>query len=136
MDLEGEERALSASELEAMHRAKTGALITACFTLGGLAGGATEAAVQALTYVGEELGLAFQIADDVLDATESSEALGKTAGRDAAMSKSTYVSTLGVVAARQKGEALVADAMARLAAAGLRTPLLDRLAHFVAARRS
>jgi len=136
LDLEGEERALSAEELEAVHRAKTGALITAAFTMGAIAGRGEPAAVQALTSAGEALGLAFQIADDVLDATESSEALGKTAGRDVALSKSTYVSTLGVVVARQRGESLVADAMTRLEAAGLRTPALERLAHFAAARRS
>lgn len=136
MDLEGEERSLAYEELEAVHRAKTGALITAAFTMGAIAGRGDAAAVQALTSAGEALGLAFQIADDVLDATESSEALGKTAGRDAALSKSTYVSTLGVVAARQRGESLVADAMARLQSAALRTEALERLAHFVAARRS
>lgn len=136
MDLEGEERVLSAEELEAVHRAKTGALITAAFTMGAIAGRGGPAAVEALTSAGEALGLAFQIADDVLDATESSEALGKTAGRDVALSKSTYVSTLGVVAARQRGESLVTDAMTRLETAGLRTPTLERLAHFAAARRS
>ena len=136
MDLEGEERALSADELEAVHRAKTGALITAAFAMGGIAGGGDARAVDALTAAGEALGLAFQIADDVLDATESSEALGKTAGRDAVLSKSTYVSTLGVAAARKKGEMLVSEAMTGLEAAGLRTPPLEHLAHFVAARRS
>ncbi|MGH7678174.1 MAG: polyprenyl synthetase family protein, partial [Gemmatimonadaceae bacterium] len=80
MDLEGEERVLSAGELEGVHRAKTGALITAAFAMGGIAGGGEPPAVDALTSAGEALGLAFQIADDVLDATESSEALGKTAG--------------------------------------------------------
>jgi geranylgeranyl pyrophosphate synthase len=118
MDLDGEGRALSMAELEAIHRGKTGALITACFTMGGVAAGGSDEAVDALTSVGSELGLAFQIADDVLDATQSSEALGKTAGADAALSKSTYVSHLGVEAA------------------GLRTPVLETLAHFVAARRS
>jgi geranylgeranyl pyrophosphate synthase len=136
MDLDGEGRALSMAELEAIHRGKTGALITACFTMGGVAAGGSDEAVDALTSVGSELGLAFQIADDVLDATQSSEALGKTAGADAALSKSTYVSHLGVEPARHRGEALVADAMARLEAAGLRTPVLETLAHFVAARRS
>jgi geranylgeranyl pyrophosphate synthase len=136
LDLEGEERPLSAVELEAVHRAKTGALITAAFTMGALAGRGHPGAVEALTSAGEALGLAFQIADDVLDVTESSEALGKTAGRDAVLSKSTYVSTLGVLAARQRGESLVTDAMNRLESAGLRTPALERLAHFVAARRS
>jgi geranylgeranyl pyrophosphate synthase len=136
MDLDGEGRSLSVTELEAVHRAKTGALITAAFTMGGIAAGGSGPAVAALTGAGSALGLAFQIADDVLDATESSEALGKTAGHDAALSKSTYASVLGVVPARQRGDALVADAMARLDAAGLRTPPLERLARFVAARRS
>ena len=136
MDLEGEKRPLSMGELEAVHRAKTGALITASFSMGAIAAGATEAAVAALTEAGNALGLAFQIADDVLDATQSSESLGKTAGSDAALSKSTYVSHLGVEAARRRSESLIADAMARLEGAGLKTPVLDRLAHFVAARRS
>jgi geranylgeranyl pyrophosphate synthase len=136
MDLEGEGRALTVGELESVHRSKTGALITAAFTMGGIAAGGDQANVSALTSAGAALGLAFQIADDVLDATESSEVLGKTAGLDAALSKSTYASILGVAAARQRGESLVADAMMRLDSAGLRTPLLDQLAHFVAARRS
>lgn len=136
MDLEGERRALSMAELEAVHRAKTGALITASFTLGAIAAGASEQAIAAFTDAGNALGLSFQIADDVLDATQSSESLGKTAGSDAALSKSTYVSHLGVEAARKRSESLIADAMARLERANLRTPVLDRLAHFVAARRS
>jgi geranylgeranyl pyrophosphate synthase len=136
MDLDAEGRSLSVAELEAVHRAKTGALITAAFAMGGIAAGGGQSAVAALTAAGSALGLAFQIADDVLDATESSEALGKTAGHDAALSKSTYASVLGVVPARQRGDALVADAMARLDVAGLKTPPLERLARFVAARRS
>jgi geranylgeranyl pyrophosphate synthase len=136
MDLDGERRDLSMPELEAIHRGKTGALISAAFAMGGIAARGSDAAVEALTTVGDELGLAFQIADDVLDATGSSESLGKTAGIDAALAKSTYVSLLGVESARRRGEALVADAMARLEAAGLRTPVLESLAHFVSARRS
>lgn len=136
MDLEGEARSLSLGELEAVHRAKTGALIAAAFTMGGIAAGGDHRAVTALTSAGSALGLAFQIADDVLDATETSEALGKTAGRDAALSKSTYASVLGVAPARQKSDALVADAMTHLSGAGVQTPILQRLAHFVSARRS
>lgn len=135
-DLEGEGRALSIEALESVHRAKTGALIAAAFTLGGIAAGGDRRSVAALAAAGAALGLAFQIADDVLDATESSEVLGKTAGHDAALSKSTYASVLGVAAARSRGESLVADAMARLDKARLRTATLERLAHFVAARRS
>lgn len=136
LDLEGEGRTLSVGELESVHRSKTGALITAALSMGGIAAGGDETTVSALTSAGDALGLAFQIADDVLDATESSEALGKTAGLDAALSKSTYASILGVAAARQRGESLVSDAMVRLESAGLRTPILEQLAHFVAARRS
>ena len=136
MDLEGEGQALSVAELEAVHRAKTGALIAAALCMGGIAAKANKRALDALAAAGSALGLAFQIADDVLDATESSEMLGKTAGHDAALSKSTYASVLGVVPARQRSDALVADAMAKLDAAALRTQPLERLAHFVAARRS
>jgi geranylgeranyl pyrophosphate synthase len=136
MDLSGEGQALSVSELEAVHRAKTGALISAAFRMGGIAAGGSPQAITALASAGGALGLAFQIADDVLDATASSEALGKTAGLDAALAKSTYASILGVAAARSRGETLVNDAMSRLDTAGLKTPLLERLAHFVAARRS
>ena len=136
MDLEGEGRRHSIAELEAVHRAKTGALITCAFVMGGIAGGAGAAALGALADGGAALGLAFQIADDVLDATASSEDLGKTAGADAALAKSTYVSILGVDAARERSEALVRQAMDRLDGAGLRTPLLEHLAHFVSARRS
>jgi geranylgeranyl pyrophosphate synthase len=136
LDLEGEQRPLSPAELESVHRAKTGALITASFAMGAIAGKGTASAINAVTSAGEALGLAFQIADDVLDATASSEALGKTAGKDAAVSKSTYVSTLGISAARERSQALVSETMSRLEAAGLRTERLEHLAHFVATRRS
>jgi geranylgeranyl diphosphate synthase, type II len=135
-DLEGEERALSIAELEMVHQGKTGALIAATLSMGAIAAGGDQSEISALSSAGAALGLAFQIADDVLDATESSEALGKTAGRDAALSKSTYASVLGVAAARQRSDALVAEAMSCLASADLKTPILERLAHFVAARRS
>lgn len=136
LDLAGEGEALSATALEDVHRAKTGALIAASLAMGGIAGGAGEDRVSALHSAGSALGLAFQIADDVLDATESSERLGKTAGADAALAKSTYASAMGVSAARERSDDLVREAMDRLEAAGLRTPLLDDLAHFVSARRS
>jgi geranylgeranyl pyrophosphate synthase len=136
MDLEGEGRSLQVGELEAVHAAKTGALITAALVMGGIAGRATAPQLEALAGAGTALGLAFQIADDVLDATETSEALGKTARHDAALAKSTYASVVGVAPARNRSDALVADAMRALDDAGLRTEPLGRLAHFVAARRS
>jgi geranylgeranyl pyrophosphate synthase len=136
MDLQGEGRRLAQEELERMHRAKTGALISAAFTLGGIAGGGSEERVAALTAAGDCLGLAFQIADDVLDATATSEALGKTARADAALAKSTYASVMGVAPARHRSEQLEAEAMSHLDRASLRTPELERLAHFVHARQS
>jgi geranylgeranyl pyrophosphate synthase len=136
LDLMGEGRRLAVSDLETLHAAKTGALIAAAFTIGGIAAGASTAALEALSAAGIALGLAFQIADDVLDATASSAALGKTAGRDAALSKSTYASVLGVPSARSRSDGLVADAMTRLRGAEMCTPGLEHLAHFIAARRS
>ena len=136
LDLHGEGERLSLAELEKVHGAKTGSLIAASLSIGGIAGNANEDGIAALDAAGEALGLAFQIADDVLDATESSERLGKTARADAALAKSTYASAIGVGAARERSDALVRTAMTRLEAAGLRTPILDELAHFVSARRS
>lgn len=136
MDLMSEGREITVKQLEAIHRAKTGALIAASVTIGAVAAGGSPSAVDALASAGESLGLAFQIADDVLDATASSEALGKSAGADAKMEKSTYVSTMGVPAAKAHGEALVADAMNQLGAAGIKSGPLLELARFVAARRS
>lgn len=136
LDLEGEGSALSVAALEHVHGAKTGALIAASLSMGGIAGRGSETACHALSDAGRALGLAFQIADDVLDATESSERLGKTAGADAALAKSTYASAMGVAAARERSTGLVRHAMDLLDAAHLRTPLLDDLAHFVSARRS
>ena len=136
MDLMSEGRAVSVEHLEAVHRAKTGALIAASVTMGALAARGAPDAVDALASAGASLGLAFQIADDVLDATASSELLGKTAGRGAVLAKSTYASTLGVQAARARSDALVADAMKHLDQAGLRSGPLLELARFVAARRS
>lgn len=136
MDLMSEGREITVKQLEAIHRAKTGALIAASVTIGAVAAGGSPSAVDALASAGESLGLAFQIADDVLDATASSEALGKSAGADAKMEKSTYVSTMGVPAAKAHGEALVADAMNQLEAAGIKSGALLELARFVAARRS
>jgi geranylgeranyl diphosphate synthase, type II len=136
LDLQGEGHALGIAELERVHRAKTGDLIACALMAGGLAGGADERRADALHGAGQALGLAFQIADDVLDATESTVALGKTAGADVALAKSTYVSILGVSAARERSVALVAEAMNLLERASLRTSALDQLAHFVSARRS
>ncbi|MEO7216628.1 MAG: polyprenyl synthetase family protein [Gemmatimonadaceae bacterium] len=92
----------SLEKLERIHRAKTGALISASAAVGAIAAGATQSSVDALASFGADLGLAFQIVDDVLDVTSSSSALGKTAGHDAELGKSTYPALLGVDGAMQR----------------------------------
>jgi geranylgeranyl pyrophosphate synthase len=136
LDLAAEGRALALEDLIAVHRGKTGALIRAACTLGAIAAEATPAEVAALTTYGEEIGLAFQVADDVLDATGTSEELGKTAGRDAQLAKSTYVSVLGVAAARAEAERLARRAVSRLDAAAVPSGALGALAGYIVTRNS
>jgi len=136
LDLEGEGRALGLSDLERIHRAKTGALIRASVVLGGVAARASEERLNALRQFGEAIGLAFQIADDVLDVTATTDRLGKTAGRDLALKKGTYPSLLGVSGANERAGALVGDGCAALRAAGLLSTELDVLARFVVERES
>ena len=136
LDLEGERRPLSVAELERIHRAKTGALIAVSVTLGGIAAGASRDRLAALERFGESVGLAFQIADDVLDVTATTDQLGKTAGKDAAYGKSTYPALLGIDGAVAKADAVVADGCRALAQAGLLSPELELIARFIIARRS
>jgi len=134
LDLEGEGKALTLSDLEQIHRGKTGALVSVAALIGGIAAGAPEGSTDALARYGAALGLAFQIMDDVLDVTQTTEALGKTAGRDAALRKSTYPALLGVAGATQRADALIEEACTALADRGLLTPTLERMAHFVVRR--
>ena len=136
LDLDGEGTALTLAELEGVHRAKTGALIAASVRLGGMAAGATDAAMRALGSYGDAIGLAFQIADDVLDVTATTDQLGKVAGRDLALKKSTYPALLGVRGAVDRAESLVDDACAALAGEGILTPDLEYLARFMVKRTS
>jgi geranylgeranyl pyrophosphate synthase len=136
LDLDGEGRSLSLRELERIHAGKTGALLVAATRLGGIGAAAGPAALEALERYGAAIGLAFQIADDVLDVTSTSEQLGKTAGRDVALAKSTYPALLGVEGAMQRAEALVAEGCEALAETGLLSPTLEHLARFTVARRS
>ena len=136
LDLAGEGRALSLTELERMHRAKTGALIAASVRIGGIAAAADPRRAAALDRYGDAIGLAFQIADDVLDATATSAQLGKTAGRDAARGKRTYPALLGVAGAVDRAASLAREACAALREADLLTPSLARLAEFVVERTS
>jgi geranylgeranyl pyrophosphate synthase len=134
LDLEAEGRRVPVADLAEIHRRKTGALIAASCVIGGLAAGAPAAACEALRGYGADVGLAFQIYDDVLDATATSDQLGKTAGKDAALAKSTFVTLLGVSAARAEAERLAARAVDRLQQAGLVSPTLVELAHYIVTR--
>jgi geranylgeranyl diphosphate synthase, type II len=95
-DLEGEGKPPDAALLETIHRAKTGALLRASLRMGAIYAGASEEQYDALSCYGEHIGLAFQIVDDILDVEESSEALGKTAGKDAAQGKITFPAVYGL----------------------------------------
>ena len=135
LDLESEGRRLSADALTEVHRRKTGALISAACVVGALAvPDAPPAAVESLRGYGDAIGLAFQIADDVLDATATSVQLGKTAGKDAVAAKSTFVSLHGVGGARAEAERLSAEAIDRLRQGGLVSPVLVALAHYIVTR--
>jgi geranylgeranyl pyrophosphate synthase len=136
LDLEGEGRPLELADLERIHRAKTGALITAAAVLGGRAAGAPERRLEALARYGAAVGLAFQIADDVLDVTATTDQLGKTAGRDLALRKSTYPALLGVDGAKRRAAALIDDGCRALDVVGLLTPALERIARFSVERTS
>jgi geranylgeranyl pyrophosphate synthase len=136
LDLEAEGRTLPLTELIAVHRGKTGALIRAACTLGGMAAEAGQAELDALTAYGEDIGLAFQIADDVLDATGTSEELGKPAGRDAQLAKSTYVVLLGIEGARAEAQRLARSAVTHLDRAGVPSGALGALAGYIVNRTS
>jgi farnesyl diphosphate synthase/geranylgeranyl diphosphate synthase type II len=136
LDLEGEGRPLALDDLQRIHAAKTGALIAAAATIGGRAAGASATRLGALARYGEAIGLAFQIADDVLDVTSTTDQLGKTVGRDLELRKSTYPALLGVDGAKSRAAALVREGCTALDEVGLLTPALDRIAHFTVERTS
>jgi len=134
LDLAGEGLALSRDQLDSIHRSKTGALIATSVSVGGLAAGATPNGLDAFRRYGESIGLAFQIMDDVLDVTSSSHTLGKTAGRDVELGKSTYPALLGVDGAVTRARLLVDEGCDALAQEKLLTAELAQLADFIVSR--
>ncbi len=134
LDLQAEGRVVGLEELETIHRAKTGALLAAAPRIGGIAAGASPSVVQALGVYGAHLGLAFQIADDILDVTGTDEVLGKTAGRDETLHKATYAALLGVDRARLRARSEADSAVVALREAGLEAPALEALAYYAAER--
>ena len=135
IDLESVGKPLELPELEFMHILKTGALIRASVNLGALCGKPmSEADMKNLDHYAKCVGLAFQVVDDVLDAEASTATLGKTAGKDAASNKPTYVSLLGLAEARQLAGELRADAHAALAGFGEEAARLRQLADYIVLR--
>ncbi|SEJ23279.1 farnesyl diphosphate synthase [Variovorax sp. OK605] len=127
--------ALDEAQLREMHRLKTGALLQGSVEMGAACGPVSATALDALRGYGAAIGLAFQVVDDILDVTADSQTLGKTAGKDAAADKPTYVSLLGLDGARAQARQLLADALAALDRSGLAdTAALRALAHMVVDR--
>lgn len=127
---------LALVELQGLHALKTGALIRASLSLGGIAAGASDADQAALEAFGEHLGLAFQVVDDILDVEGSAATLGKTGGKDAAAGKTTYVSLLGLEGARSAADALLADGLEALECFGDSANPLRDLARYIVQRQA
>jgi geranylgeranyl diphosphate synthase type II len=135
MDLEAEHRRPDARTLEYIHRAKTGALITACLVTGGMFAGGSNDDIERLRCFGRSAGLAFQIADDILDVTQTSEQLGKTAGKDVKADKATYPSLYGLEKSAQMADELVKAGCDALSPYGERAATLKELAHYLVQRK-
>jgi farnesyl diphosphate synthase len=136
IDLASVGKALNQPELELMHALKTGALIRAAVLLGALAGNPLSAEErQSLDRFAKRAGLLFQVIDDILDCTASTATLGKTAGKDQAAEKPTYVSLLGLDAARSYADELRNEALAALSIFGERATRLTQLADFICHRQ-
>ncbi len=136
MDLEAEHAKPDPATLEYIHQSKTAALITAALVSGGIYAGGNTADISKLRAFGRAVGLAFQIVDDVLDVTQSSEQLGKTAGKDSATEKLTYPALFGIEESLQKADALVAAGCSHLDNFGERASTLKQLAAFLVQRKS
>ena len=135
-DIESEGKTISPETLEYIHLHKTAALIRASLRIGALLAGGAPAAVDAIGEAGRDLGLAFQIVDDILDVEGSLEELGKTAGSDERKKKATYPALHGVPASRREAQRLVARVKERLAALGPRAAPLAGLADYVLERKN
>ncbi len=134
IDLASVGRSLDAKQLHDMHRLKTGALLQASVLMGAACGTIEADASAALADYGAAIGLAFQVVDDILDVTADSQTLGKTAGKDAAQQKPTFVSLMGLRESREYAQSLLARAQASLRQSGLRNTaalgaLADKLVH-------
>jgi len=135
-DIESEGKNVDASALEYIHRSKTGAMITSSVVVGGIIAGASEGQLDKLRGYGERIGLAFQIADDILDVTSTSEQLGKTPGKDQAANKATYPAIHGIDASNSRASRLVDEAVDIVGGLDVKTHVLEDMARFIIARSS
>lgn len=135
-DIEAEGKDIDLATLEGVHRWKTGKLIRASVRIGGIAGGATSEQLDRLTAYAEDVGLAFQIADDVLNVTGTREQLGKDANTDASRRKKTYPTFFGVDGARKRAEERVASAIGHLNNLDRKADPLRELARYITARKN
>lgn len=136
VDMESEGKSIDFPTLEFIHTHKTGALILACLQAGGRIGGAAPAALDSLTAYGTAAGLAFQIADDILDIVGEQAVLGKDVGSDQARGKATYPAFLGLPEARVRALELRERAVAALAPLGVAAEPLRQIAHYIVDRSS
>jgi geranylgeranyl diphosphate synthase type II len=134
LDLEGEGKKLTGKQLQFIHQAKTAALLTSSIRLGAMSANATSARLESLTAFGQALGLAFQVIDDILDVTQTTEKLGKTAGKDVAATKATYPAIFGLERSRAEAQRLTADAHKALAPLGSKAATLREIADYLLAR--
>jgi geranylgeranyl diphosphate synthase type II len=133
-DLEAEGQRISAGQLRYIHERKTSALLCGSVRLGGMSANCTAAQLKALTEFGYNVGLAFQVIDDILDVTQTSEKLGKTAGKDTKAQKATYPSIVGLVKSRRIAEQLTARAFSSLKSFHGKATALESLAEFLLKR--
>ena len=135
VDLEAEHSKPDVKMLEYIHRAKTAALIIASLVSGGLYAAGKDDEIKSLRLFGQQIGLAFQIIDDVLDVTQTSEQLGKTAGKDTTAEKATYPALFGVDESLKKADGLIRGAFAQLDPFGARAEILKDLARYLVERK-
>jgi geranylgeranyl diphosphate synthase type II len=136
LDLEGEHQKPTPALVHAIHRAKTGALIRVSVVTGGIFAGATAGQVTRLDIFGRKAGLAFQIIDDVLDVTQDSEQLGKTAGKDLASDKATWPAVYGLEQSRKDADRLIAEAFEELETFGAHAEGLKAVARYLVERKN
>lgn len=134
LDLEHEGKSISEQELEKIHRHKTGKLLTASVLAGGAAGGADTKSCEALSTYGEAIGLAFQIADDLLDVTATTEELGKDSKSDLKKGKATYPSILGMEESKKRAAALLRESLKAIEPFGSKGEMLAFLARYIIER--